>query len=211
MAIALSLSLNEASYVVGQSSTAINRAIDRGIIKAKLQRRGKSRLRKVGSAELRFLAIASEVAKDLTPAARRKVYEAIRRLPMEAHRLELGVMEFKLADVDRRIEERLRRLGEIKQQVDEAGKSEPVLRGTDAPVHAVAALAQGQSVAEILEDYPGLTSAQIDAAVEYATIYPRAGRPLPVRSFKRTLSGLAASGVWHVESDEEPPSPRPMP
>jgi ribosomal protein S20 len=52
---AVSLTLNEAGYVVEQSNTAINRAVDRGVIKAKLQRRGKTRLRKVGPAELRAL------------------------------------------------------------------------------------------------------------------------------------------------------------
>ena len=44
----ISLTLNEAGYVVGQSSVAINRAVDRGVIRAKLQRRGNIRLRKIG-------------------------------------------------------------------------------------------------------------------------------------------------------------------
>ena len=41
MVEAISLTLNEAGYVMGQSSTAINRAVDRGVIKAELRRRGK--------------------------------------------------------------------------------------------------------------------------------------------------------------------------
>lgn len=210
MASAVSLTLNEAGYVVGQSSTAINRAVDRGVIKAKLQRRGKARLRKLGSAELRFLAIAGEVEKD-PPAARRKVYEAIRRLPPDAHRLEFGVMEFKLADVDRRIAERLRRLAEVKALVDVRPEAEPVLRGTNVSVYEVAALRRGQTAAEILEDYPGLTAEQVDAAVEYAKVYPKTGRPLPARSFKRMLSDMAASGAWDVESNDEPMTPRLIP
>ena len=80
----ISLTLNEAGYVVGQSRATINRAVDRGVIKAKLVWRGKARVRRVGGAELRFLAIAAEVSKDLTPAARRKVYDAIRRVLPEA-------------------------------------------------------------------------------------------------------------------------------
>ena len=83
---AISLTLNEAGYVVGQSRTAINRAVDRGVIKARVPRLGAGRLRKIGAAELRFLAIMGEVEKELTPVARRKIYAAIRRLPMEAHR-----------------------------------------------------------------------------------------------------------------------------
>ena len=207
----VSLTLSEAGYVGGQSSAAINRAIDRGVIKAKLQRRGKSRLRKVGPAELRYLAIASIVEKDLTPAARRRVYEAVRRLPADAHRLDLGVMEFKLTDIDQRIADRLHRLGQVKALVDEDTNGDPVLRGTNVPVHAVAALARGQTVSEIMEDYPGLTPAQVDAAVEYAKVYPRPGRPLPARSFKRMLDDLATDGAWDLENDPEPVLPRSIP
>lgn len=204
MESAVSLTLNEAGYVVEQSNTAINRAVDRGVIKAKLQRRGKTRLRKVGPAELRFLAISGEVERKLTPAGRREVYEAMRRLSTDAHRLEIGVMTFQLVDVDRRIAERLKRLQEIKTLVGEAANAEPVLRGINVPVYEVAALTRGQTVAEIVEDYPGLTPAQVEAAVEYAQVYPKAGRPLPARSLKRMLSDMAASGAWDVEGDGEP-------
>jgi addiction module HigA family antidote len=31
--------------------------------------------------------------------------------------------------------------------------------------------------------------------------------PLPTRSFKRMLSDMAESGVWDIESDDEPPTP----
>lgn len=211
MGEAISLTLNEAGYVVGQSSAAINRAVDRGVIKAKLQRHGKSRLRKIGPAELRYLAIASIVEKDLTPAARRRVYEAVRHLPADAHRVDLGVMEFKLTDIDQRIAERLRRLEQVKALVGEATSGDPVLRGTNVPVHTVAALARGQTVSEIMEDYPGLTPAQVDAAVEYAKVYPKPGRPLPARSFKRMLSDLATAGAWDLENDPEPVLPQPIP
>ena len=128
----INLTLNEAGYVVGQPSTAINRAVDRGVIRARVQRRGKLRLlQKIGPAELRFLAIAGEVEKDLTPAARRKVYEAIRRLPADAHRLEVDHGVDDCADVDRRIAERLRRLEEVKAFVDARAGADPVIRGAD--------------------------------------------------------------------------------
>ena len=197
---AVSLTLNEAGYVVGQSRATINRAVDRGLIKAKLFRRGKARVRRVGGAELRFLTFAAQVGKDFTPAARRKIYEAIRRALPEASRLELGVLELKLTEVDRRIDERLKRLEQVKALVDESAP-EPVLRGTDVPVHVVAALARRQSTTEIVEDYPILTAEQVEGAVEYASVYPRTGRPLPTRSLKRMLADLAAAGVWELEND----------
>jgi uncharacterized protein (DUF433 family) len=208
---AVSLTLNEAGYVVGQSSTAINRAIDRGVIKARLQRHGKIQLRKLGPAELRFLAIAGEVQKDLTPAARHKVYQAMRRLPADAQRVVLGVMEFKLVEIDRRIAERLRHLEAVKALVVQRSGEDPIIRGTNVSAYVVAALARGQTTAEIVEDYPSLTPEQIAATVEYAKIYPKPGRPLPARSFKRTLADMAASGVWDVEGDGEPVTPHPIP
>lgn len=205
------LTLNEAGYVVGRSTAAINRAVDRGVIRATLQSRGKARLRTIGPAELRFLAITGEVERDLTPAARRRIYEAMRRLPVDAPRLELGVMTFRLVDVDRRIAERLARLAEVKAAVEEDPETGPVVRGTRVSPHVVAALTRGQTVAEIASDHPGLTRARIEAAIEYAAIYPRAGRPLPTRGFKRMLSDLAASGAWDVEGSNAPMTPHPIP
>jgi hypothetical protein len=64
------LTLNEAGYVVGQSRAAINRAVDGGVIEAALTRLGSVRVRRIGAAELRFLAIAAQVGRDFTPAAR---------------------------------------------------------------------------------------------------------------------------------------------
>ena len=208
---AVSLTLNEAGYVVEQSNTAINRAVDRGVIKAKLQRRGKARLRKVGPAELRFLAISGEVERKLTPFGRREVYEAMRRLSTDAQHLEIGVMTFQLVDVDRRIAGRLKRLEEVKTLIGETPNAEPVLLGTDVPVYEIAALTRGQTLAEIVEDYPGITPAQVDAAAEYAKVYPKTGRPLPARSLKRMLSDMASSGVWDVGGDDEPIEPRLIP
>ena len=206
---ALRLTLNEAGFVVEQPSTAINRAVDKGVIKAKLHSRGKTSFRQIGTPELRYLAIAGLIERDLTPAARRKVYEAVRRLPPAEHRLDLGVMELKLAKIDERITERLERLSDIKAQVDE-GAREPQLKGVGVPVHVVASLARDQTVEEIIEDYPALSRKQVEAAVEYAKIYPRTGRPLPVRSFKRLLGDLAEAGVWDVEGDAVPIEPRTM-
>ena len=210
MTDAISLTLNEASYAVGQSRATINRAVDRGVIKAKLLQRGKTRVRRLGAAELRYLAIDAEIGKDLTPAARRKLYEVVRRALPEASKLKLGIIELTLTDVDRRIDERLQRLAQLNALIDERAP-ERVLRGTDIPAHVVAALARGQSVAEIVEDYPILSVAQVEAAIEYAKIYPRTGRPLPTRSLKRILGDLAAAGVWDLENGAAVVEPQSIP
>jgi hypothetical protein len=51
----------------------------------------------------------------------------------------------------------------------------------------------------------------VEAAVEYARIYPRTGGPLPSRSLKRMLADLAAAGVWDLENDSSPVEPHLIP
>lgn len=196
------LDLNEAVYVVGRSRAAINRDVDRGVIRATLQRRGKAVQRKIGPAELRYLAVANAV--DLTPAGRKRVYEAIRELRGKETALRFGLLVIDLGDVDRRISERLADLAWVKSLVDDTAEK-PVLRGTTAPVHAVAALARAQNVDEVRSEYPGLRDDQIAAATTYAEIYPQIGRPQPARSFKRALEDLAETGIWDLDEGEATP------
>ncbi len=59
------------------------------------------------------------------------------------------------------------------------------------PVHLVAALAESGDVAEAVRAYPSLSRATIEAAVAYAEVYPKKGRPYPKKSLKRMLSELA--------------------
>lgn len=120
-------------------------------------------------------------------------------------------MEIRLTEIDRHIAERLRQLEQVKALVEGGQDGEPVLRGATISVHAVAALAAGQSAEEIIEDYPGLTPTQAEAAVEYAKVYPKAGRPLPARSLKRMLGDLATAGIWDLENDSEPLAPQSIP
>ena len=73
----------------------------------------------------------------------------------------------------------LRALGGAGYDADPAVRAgEPVVRGTRVPVHMLADLdAQGATREELLEDYPSLTPDDLDAALLYARVYPRRGRP----------------------------------
>ena len=207
-ALGRELTVGEASYVVERPAAAINRAVDRGLIEADREPRpgkpdGGGVLRKLGPAELRYLLVEGDLEDDLTPSARRRVYEALRGLPEGEHQVRVGQrLALELADVDARIAARLAQLEAAKAHVEEDG-AEPVLRGTDGvPVHLVAALATGQGVDATLEDHPGLTRAQVEAAAEYARAYPKSGRPFPARSFKRMLGGLADLGAFDPDGAE---------
>jgi len=215
-AIGRVLTVGEASYVVERTAAAINRAVDRGLIEAARAPRdageeGGTVLRKLGPAELRYLLVEGDLEGDLTPSGRRRAYDAIRALPDGEHRVQVGPrLALELADVDERIAARLDRLDAAKARVEQGG-GEPVLRGTDGvPVYLIVALAAGQGMEATLEDYPGVTRSQVEAAAEYARAYPKTGRPYPARSFKRMLGELADLGAFDpaegdVKEDARPP------
>lgn len=55
---------------------------------------------------------------------------------------------------------------------------EPVIAGTRLPVHSVAErLKRGDSVDDLVADYPGVPKAAFEAAQIYAQSHPRRGRP----------------------------------
>lgn len=207
-ALGRELTVGEASYVVERPAAAINRAVDRGLIEAGREPRpgkpdGGGVLRKLGPAELRYLLVEGDLEDDLTPSARRRVYEALRSLPEGEHQVRVGQrLALELVDVDARIATRLAQLEAAKAHVEE-DSAEPVLRGTDGVLaYLIAALAAGQGVEATLDDYPGLSRAQVEASVEYARAYPKSGRPYPTRSFKRMLGELADLGAFDPEGSE---------
>jgi uncharacterized protein (DUF433 family) len=203
------LTLSEASYVLDRSPTAINKAVDTGIIRARQRRVGNAVLRLLGPAELRFLRLADELDKDLTPTGRRRLYEAIRKLPGDSHRVTLGQLVLDLAGIDSDLKVRLRRLDAIRNWVEPAsGNSDAAIKGTNIPVYMIAALARTETAADILADYPSLSAEKVEAAIEYAKAYPKRGRPYPVRSLKRALADLAAIGAFDESDDRGEVPPR---
>ena len=212
MPAAETLTLAEAGYVLNRSATALNKAVDSGVIRARQRRVGSAVQRLLGPAEMRFLLIAGRLEKDLTPAGRRRLYEAIRQLSTEVHRVTLGEIVLDLAKVDADLDSGLRRLDDVRRGV-EAGeeRGEPFIKGSKIPVYLVAALAREQSAAEIVEDFPSLSRDQVEAAIEYAKAYPKRGRPYPARSLKRALTELADLGAFDEEIETTDVAPRRIP
>ncbi|MEP9357065.1 DUF433 domain-containing protein [Xanthobacter sp. KR7-65] len=208
MSTADALTLTEAGYVLNRSTTALNKAVDTGVIRARQRRVGSAVQRLLGPAEMRFLLVADRLEKDLTPAGRRRLYEAIRQLSTDSHRVTLGELVLDLGKVDADLRGRLRRLDELRRWVKADEGGDPVIQGTTIPVHMVAALARTQSVAEIVADFPSLTSEQVTSAIEYAKAYPKRGRPYPTRSLKRALAELADLGAFDEESPAAEAAPR---
>jgi uncharacterized protein (DUF433 family) len=175
--------VNEAAFVSGVSRHAVNQAIDRGEIRTRrLRYETDASGRTVGVAELIYL----HVADYLSTKGRRVVYKKLIRFNIDldsvppAVELEDGVrldITGSVAEIRARLDE----LSHIKQMVEENPEirgGEPVFRGTRIPVQMIASFVQqGVPAEEILEDYPALTRASLDAATRYVELYPRRGRP----------------------------------
>jgi len=207
-----SLTMSEAGYVLGRSPATLNKAVDTGVIRARQRKVGKAYQRLLGHAELRYLRLADELGKDLTPAGRRRVYEALRKTSSDTHTIRLGALELDLARIDADLSDRLARLDRIHELIDrQDDQSEAKIRNTNLPAHLIAALAVGQPVDEILEDFPSLNRKQVEAAIEYAKAYPKRGRPYANRSLKRTLADMAELGVFDGDQRPRAVAPRTIP
>jgi hypothetical protein len=185
------LTPSEAGFVLERPPAEVNKAVDEGVIDASVTRAGKNSVRTLGPAELRFLKIEKALHKDFTPAGRKKFYFALKRMKDGTPEVSIGFLKVDLRDVDRGLAARLERLEALKDSVETWGPDDPLIRGTQVNVYVIAALARGQSVEEIGEDYPNLTREQIETAIDYAKAYPKRGRPYPARSLKRALSDWA--------------------
>ncbi|MCA1408553.1 DUF433 domain-containing protein [Ensifer sp. IC3342] len=204
--------LSEAGYVLGRSPATLNKAVDTGIIQARQRKVGNIIQRLLGRAELRFLRLADELEKDLTPAGRRRLYGALRKLPDDAHKLQLGQLQLDLAQIDNDLKDRMTRLEAIKGRIDSKGdRSEAVIRGTSITAYLVAALARDQGPDAVLKDFPSLTRDQVEAAIEFAKAYPKRGRPYPTKSLKTTLAALADAGAFDDDENLGDVEPRAIP
>lgn len=220
------VTVSEASFILERTPKALNQAIDAGEIgvldrgtqkpakgaKFEIDKRAvqvgvkRGSARYLGLAELRYFKVRAGLERELTPAGRRKIFQAIKKTAKGAQVVKYGAMELPLAAVDKELKPRIDRLMELKAAVKSAPGGELVLKGTEIPVHEIAALGKGQTVQQILEDYPSLNDTQVQLAIDYAKAYPKAGRPYPTRSAKRRLADLAASGAMDI--DPEPITPK---
>ncbi|MGV1831848.1 DUF433 domain-containing protein [Agrobacterium vitis] len=204
--------LSEAGYVLGRTPAMLNKAVDTGVIHARQKKVGNMVQRLLGPAELRFLRLADELNKDLTPAGRRRLYGALRKLPDNAHKLQLGRLELDLAQIDTDLKDRMAKLEAVRGRIESTGaRGEAVVRGTAISVHLIAALARDEGIDVVLADFPSMTRDQAEAAVEYAKAYPKRGRPYPTKSLKSTLADLADAGAFDDDGDPGEVAPRAIP
>jgi uncharacterized protein (DUF433 family) len=177
------LSPREAAFVTGLPEKTINQAIDRAEVETLPTRRIDDRERMIAFPELVYLRLRGELGDLLSPEGKRKLRNelALANLKEEWDVLHIGPLEIRLAPWLGSVRERLREMERLWSFVTidaNVRAGEPVVRGTRIGIHALADLArQGASTQELLEDHPALTPESLEAALTWARMYPRRGRP----------------------------------
>jgi uncharacterized protein (DUF433 family) len=178
------LSPREAAFVTGLSEKTINQAIDRAEVEPMPTRRLDDRERMLAFPELVYLRLRGQVGRLLSPEGKRRLRKQLVEAagnPDHPGVLSIGALELNVAPEVTWLKERLAEMKRVWSFVTidpEVRAGEPVVRGTRVPIHVLGDLAaQGAPTGELLEDYPSLTAESLQAALTWARMYPRRGRP----------------------------------
>lgn len=177
------LTPREAAFVTDLPEKTIQQAIDREEI-VPLRSRGGGTDRVLGYRDLLYLRLRNGAGRLLSPEGKRRLREELGQLGGNTENggmVSLGPFNLDVGPVSREVQARLAAMDQARRWVisDPAVRAgEPVVRGTRVSVQVVAELEdQGASRQELLEDYPSLTPESLEAAILYARMYPRRGRP----------------------------------
>jgi uncharacterized protein (DUF433 family) len=175
-----------AAYVAGVSEKVVRQAVERAEIRPARHEFGQRSEYLFALKDLVYLRLRNRIRGLLGQGGRRSLYEAMSR-----HEDELSQVQFELEvggmiylRINFVIEEVMRGLKEVSAAEElvtlEPGirGGEPVVKGTRVPVYLLAELqAKGAYSEEILADYPSLTPESLEAAVTWARLHPKRGRP----------------------------------
>ncbi|MBU2655762.1 DUF433 domain-containing protein [Acidomonas methanolica] len=141
--------------------------------------------------DLFYLYAVRALRDELTPHARVEFYQALQRQPSERQdEIRFGRFRVTVGDLIEEVEQRTTDLAALSDRVTFRADGEPLVKNTSVEVYRIVALLDGgETAAQVLEDYPSLSLADIETARAYAEAYPKAGRPYPRLSAKRALRG----------------------
>jgi uncharacterized protein (DUF433 family) len=192
----------EAVALTRLSLKAVNNALDKNIVPSVARSSATDSNRLLNAGALLALTLEARLSSRLFPELRRRLFDALAASSRKALSLEDGpvVVNIDLREPRRELAVSVRALRRARSLVvtdPEILGGEPVFVGTRVPVHLIAKLeSEGSTAADLLEEYPRLTTDMIRLAPVYAQAYPPRGRPRkqqpwrdspPLRSVKRRL------------------------
>lgn len=177
------LTPKEVAFAAEVTQKAIEQAIDRkevspiGTGRAR-QREGQ---RALGFEAAVYMRLRRETADFLTAKARQQLWREISSAGRIPDHVEIGSLRVNMTEAVESVSSRLKALARIQKSVVSDPKirgGEPVVAGTRIPVTVLWELKKtGSSTEEILESYPAVSKQKLEAALLYAKLYPRRGRP----------------------------------
>jgi len=178
------VSPREAVFVTGLSEKTINQAIDRAEVVPLPTRGAGDRERMLAFPELVYLRLRGQVGRLLSAEGKRKLRQELGQVaakPKHPAVVSIGALKVSVGPEVRTLRKKVAEMEKMWSFVainPEVRAGEPVVHGTRIGVHTLADLAaQGAPADELLEDYPSLTAESLDAALAWARMYPRRGRP----------------------------------
>jgi uncharacterized protein (DUF433 family) len=189
----------EAAALTRLSLKAVNNAIDKRTITARVtKRRGSKAARLVGEPALVYLCLERKLMEDTTPLFRRRLFEAIAvAWAKGVSSVSLGPLTLDFRPSWREVTERIKDLRRAERLVEvdaEVLGGVPVFRATRIPIHTVAELlSEGETPERLRNGYPRLTEEMVRLAPIYAGAHPLRGRPR-----KRPWRGRAKKSMFRV-------------
>lgn len=176
----------EVAELSGAPKRAVERAIEERVLTPRMVQRGRRERRVLPAHAIAYAAIMRSVKYRMDAPMKRRLAAGLSRLDVAAMRTWRFELEPSVEmDVGRLLGDTMARAaayGAARDAmiVEDAAilGGAPVIRGTRISVHALLGrLTHGDTVADILSDYPDLTAEAVDAAAIFARSHPLVGRP----------------------------------
>jgi uncharacterized protein (DUF433 family) len=177
-------SRREAAMLAGVPLKTVDKAIEEKVVKARQSRSDGTFL---DTDDVMALAVLGRTGLALRSQAKRKIRRWLEETQpyASAKKPELQLSDVVVIRLDPALRDAFRQLSSYRdgrerfiESSSEIRQGEPVISGTRLPVRAVAERVQGgETVDDLIEDYPKVSRKAFEAALLYAQAHPRRGRP----------------------------------
>lgn len=176
----------EVAELSGAARSTVEKAIEEKILSPRMIRRGRRERRVLPAHAVAYMKIVGALRYRMDRAMKRRLAAQLAKLrsaDLDAMRFELEpAVEMDIGRLVGDVLERAETYGDARDRLIVEDENllggTPVIRGTRLSVYAVLGrVKDGDSVENILSDYPGLAREAVEAAVIYARAHPLVGRP----------------------------------
>jgi uncharacterized protein (DUF433 family) len=177
-------SRREAALLAGVPLKTVDKAIEEKIVKA---RRSEGAGTLLDADDVMTLAVIGRAGFSLRSQAKRKIRRWLQETQPYASskKPELQLSDVVVIRLDPAFRDAFKHLSSYREGRErfiesnpEVRRGEPVISGTRIPIRAVAERVKGgETIDDLLEDYPKVPRKAFEAALIYAQAHPRRGRP----------------------------------